>query len=377
MRIGLDARYVYDHFPGIGRYVVHLAHALSSLTHPHTLVLFYNPTLPNTRHDIEMLRHAPAIELVETSARPFSLVEHLQIPNLARVFRLDLLHSPYYIKPYAGLPCPSIVTIYDLIGNRFPDVLPPRARHLFNLATWLAVHTSQRILTISHSARDDLVQYYGISPDRIAVTPLAADSRFTPQPPHRVTSVRETYGLPGRYVLYLGANKPHKNLERLVYAWEQICQNHPEVQLVLAGHYDPRYPQVQHIVESRGLHTSVTFLPNVSEADLPALYSGAEVFAFPSYYEGFGLPPLEAMACGTAVLCGNVSSLPEVVGDAALTVDPYSVPDLASGLNRLLAEPSLRHRLCEQGLQRAATFSWRRTAEATLVAYESIVTVQG
>ncbi len=372
MRLGLDARYVYDHFPGIGRYVVHLAHALADLPHNHTLVLLSNPALPNTRHDLTALRQRPNVEFVETTARPFAPGEYRQIPALARALRLDMLHSPYYLKPYGGLPCPSVVTIYDLIGRRFPHALPWRGRWLFNVATGLAVHTAQRILTISASARDDVAHYYGIPKDRIVVTHLAADERFCPQPPAVIEAVRAKYGLPARYVLYLGANKPHKNLGRLVAAWaglEAGIAGH----LVIAGHYDPRYPAVQRLVTAQGLSTRVHFLPNVAEHDLPALYSGAVVFAFPSYYEGFGLPPLEAMACGTPVVCANTSSLPEVVGDAAMTVDPYRVDKMRAALHMVLDNPSLHDYLRQRGIRQAARFSWTQTARVTLAVYESVV----
>ncbi|NJN66030.1 MAG: glycosyltransferase family 4 protein [Chloroflexaceae bacterium] len=376
MRIGIDTRYVSDHFPGIGRYVANLVRSLSRLDHPHTLVLLTHPALPNTRHSLDALRSAPNIEWspLPMAARPFSLAEHLLIPRRCRVLRLDLLHSPYYLKPYAGLPCPSVVTIYDLIGRRFPSTLPARTRSLFNLATWLALRTSAHVLTISSSARDDIITSYRVPETRLTVTHLAADQRFCPQPPEAIAAVRAAYHLPPRYVLYLGANKPHKNLERLVLAWAQLHEQpgQPEACLVMAGHEDPRYSQARRIVAERGLSGTTRFLPNVNEADLPGLYGGADFFAFPSFYEGFGLPPLEAMACGTPVLCANASSLPEVVGDAALLVNPSSVSDLASGLQTLLTNPLLRADLRQRGLQQAQTFSWERTARKTLAVYEAV-----
>jgi glycosyltransferase involved in cell wall biosynthesis len=373
MRIGLDARYVYDHFPGIGRYIANLAAALAELEHGHQLVLITNPALPSTRHDIASLRRFACVELASTTARPFSLGEQLALPRLARQLRLDLLHSPYYIKPYLGLPCPSLVTIYDLLGLRFPDTLSRQGRLLYRLMMGLAVRSSSSIITISNSARDDLHFSYGLPRERITVTPLAAERAFRPQPAEAVAALRAKYGLPERYVLYLGSNKPHKNLERLVRAWERlVSESQPEATLLIAGHYDPRYPQARAMVAERGLEASVRFMPNVAEAELPALYSGALIFVFPSYYEGFGLPPLEAMACGAPVLCAYASSLPEVVGNAALTVDPYSFIEIAEGLRKLLGNPPLRRRLSEQGLARARSFSWRRTAMATLKAYEEM-----
>jgi alpha-1,3-rhamnosyl/mannosyltransferase len=386
MRIVIDARYVYDHFPGIGRYVYNLLLALATLDQPHRLVVLHNPALPNTRHDLAALGRFPSIELVATAARPFSAAEQIIIPQLLRRLRADLYHAPYYVRPYFGLPCPSVVTLYDAIPRLFLAEAAPRARLLFDLLTRLAIHSSQRVIAISESARADLAAAYRMPSARIAVTPLAADPRFRPRPPEAIAAARAAYGLGERYILALASNKPHKNLPRLVEAFAQVrtegrglraeSEGHstPSPQssvLVIAGHWDPRYPEARDLAEQLGLGTAVRFLPGVAEADLPALLSGAEVFAFPSLYEGFGLPPLEALACGAPVLWGDTSSLPEVVGDAALRVDTRSVAALAGGLAQLLDDTALRERLRAAGPPRAANFSWRRTAEATLMVYEA------
>jgi alpha-1,3-rhamnosyl/mannosyltransferase len=195
-------------------------------------------------------------------------------------------------------------------------------------------------------------------------------------------TMRRKYALPERFVLYLGSNKPHKNLVRLVEAWFQVSRSKFQVattsdvkrgtwnlKLVLAGHWDPRYPQAQQRAAELRLEDSVRFLGDVSEADLPALYNLATIFAFPSLYEGFGLPPLEAMACGTPVACANTSSLPEVVGDAALLFDPLDVEGMAATIAQTLSDASLRAALRARGLARARLFSWERTAKETLMAY--------
>jgi glycosyltransferase involved in cell wall biosynthesis len=381
VRIIIDARYINDHFPGIGRYVYNLLLALAGLDQPHMLVALYNPDLPNTRYDLAALSRYPHIRVVATHLRPFSLGEQTTLPRMLKAMQSQLYHAPYYVRPYFGLPCPSIVTLYDAIPRLFPHEVTPRARQLFDLLTRRAIHSSHHILAISASARDDLASAYRIPLDRITVTPLAADSRFQPQPHAAIDAVRAKYALPGRYVLSLASNKPHKNLVGLVEAFAQLVKTaEPHLQsaiynleLVLAGHWDPRYPEAQVAVERLGLSRQVRFLPNFAEADLPALYSGAEVFAFPSRYEGFGLPPLEAMACGAPVLCCNTSSIPEVVGDAAVRVAP-TTETLAAGLARLLGDDALRMQLRATGPQRAAQFSWHKTAEATLSVYEQVAT---
>ncbi|HEU5102659.1 MAG TPA: glycosyltransferase family 1 protein [Roseiflexaceae bacterium] len=387
LRIAIDARYVNDHFPGIGRYVYNLLMALGELDQPHKFAVLYNPDLTNTRYDMAALARHPTLRLVATRQRPFSVGEQLALPRMLRSMRADLYHTPYYIRPYAGLPCPSITTLYDIIPRRFPDEVSPRARRLFDLLTRLAIRSSHHLLAISGSARDDLIAAYGIPSSRISVTPLAADPHFRPRLPDEIAAARAKHGLPERYVLSLASNKPHKNLVGLVEAWAHLGDGgwgmgdgqdqfipdppSPIPQLVIAGHWDPRYPEARAVAERLGLGEPVRFLPGVPEADLPALYSGAELFAFPSRYEGFGLPPLEAMACGAPVLCCDTSSLPEVVGEAAVRVAP--TPEaLAAGLRRLLAANGLRADLRAAGLRRAALFSWQTTAQATLAVYESV-----
>jgi alpha-1,3-rhamnosyl/mannosyltransferase len=388
MRIAIDARYVADHFPGIGRYLYNLLIALAGLEHPHTLIVLYNPALANTRHPIAALARFPAVELVATGARPFTPGEQVAIPRLLRRLGAELYHAPYYVRPYAGLPCPSVTTLYDIIPRLFPAAVSLPARRLFDLLTRLAIRASRRIIALSACARADLSAAYGVPIGQIDVTPLAADPRFHPQPPDVIAALRAKYGLPERYILSLASNKPHKNLPALVEAFALAgvgarapTRDHrrPAVaapsatHLVIAGHWDPRYPQARQIVAARGLQEIVRFVPNIAEADLPALYSGATVFAFLSLYEGFGLPPLEAMACGAPVLCSNTSSLPEVVDEAALLVDPTSVEGIAAGLERLLGDGDLRAMLSAAGQRRAAAFSWERTARATLAVYERAV----
>jgi len=376
MRIAIDARYVADHFPGIGRYVYNLVIALAGLSHAHTLVVLHNPALRNTRHDIAALAQLPGVELVATRARPLTLAEQISLPRLLGHVAADLYHAPYYVRPYASLACRSVVTLYDVIPRRFPSEVSRRARLLFDLLTRLAVRASQRVIAISASARGDLIAAYGIRADRIAVTPLAADPRFRPTPPAAISALRTAYGLPEQYVLSLASNKPHKNLPRLIAAWAEVVARRAATAdaatcpLVVAGHWDARYQQARQIVAERHLEAVVRFLPDVAEADLPALYGGALLFVFPSLYEGFGLPPLEAMACGTPVICSNTSSMPEVVGDSALLVDPTMVEQLAAELERLIDDAALRAQLRTAGLQRAAAFSWAQTAAATLAIYE-------
>jgi len=376
MRIGIDGRYIQDHFPGIGRYTHSLISALAPLAHDDTFVVLNNPALPNSRYDLSALAVCPNIELVRVDIPTSSLAEQLRLPAVISQLSLSVLHSPYYVQPYR-LPVRSILTIYDTIPTRFPSYYPLRTRLLIRSLKRLALHSAVHCLAISETTKADFQQEYGSDPQRISAIPLAAHARFQPAEPAAIVDLRERCHLQQDYVLYLGVNKPHKNLVRLVEAWALVrdraqVPNDQATVLVLAGREDPRYPQARQRARELGMGDSVRFLGDVAEDDLPALYSGATFFVFPSLYEGFGLPVLEAMACGTPVACSNSSSLPEIVGASAVTFNPEDLRDIALQMTRLLDDPNLRNEMRERGMVRASRFSWQETARQTLNVYRAV-----
>jgi len=303
--------------------------------------------------------------VVDVPLSPFTLRQQWAIPRILRHLRADLYHSPYYLMPYRpGVP--TVVTVYDLIPLLFPQHVPPAARLLFRWMTALALRTASQVIVISQATCRDLLTFYHLPPQKVTVIPLAADPAFHPQSPAEVERVRRKYALPESYLLYLGINKPHKNLGRLVEALSLVPR---PLSLIIAGAWDPRYLEPRQRAEALGLENAVRFLGPVPEADLPALYSGATLFVFPSLYEGFGLPVLEAMACGRPVVCSNTSSLPEIVDEAALTFDPLDVTEMAAKIEKALGNESLREEMKEKSLQQAAKFSWERTARETLEIY--------
>ena len=378
----LDARTVTPHFPGIGRYVANLAPALTAqLAADERLLVLH---APEARDRLGGLA-GPRVRLLATSISPFSLAQQLQLPRLLReTGDVDLYHSTYYLMPYS-MRLPTVLTFYDLIPLQHPETVSRRARLMFRMTMGMALGVSAHVVSISEAARRDGLARFKLPPERITTTALAADARFCPQPPDEVARVRAAYNLPQEIVLFVGINKPHKNLVRLIEAFGRLLQKGSSATLVIAGPWDDRYPEAKAVAASMpgrlpgNMPTgeSVRFLGPVADADLPALYAAATVFVLPSLYEGFGLPVLEAMACGAAVACSSTSSLPEIVGEAALTFDPQDVEAMAEAIGRLLGDEDLRRHMAQAGLVQAASFTWDKTAALTLAVYRQVVEQAG
>ncbi|HMP40796.1 MAG TPA: glycosyltransferase family 1 protein [Roseiflexaceae bacterium] len=370
MRIAIDARFSADHFPGIGRYIYNLVRSLAAVANADQLLVLYHAA--RTPHRLDMTALAgPNVTLVPVAVSPFSIAAQWSIPLLLRRLRIDLFHAPYYLMPYIGMPCPLVVTLYDVIPRLFPHEIPPQTRLAVDLLQRLAIRRAVRIITISQSAAAGLRALYGIAAERISVTPLAADPRFAAPDAAAVAALRQRYALPPHFALSLSSNKPHKNLETLIEAWQPIGARLP---LLIAGQRDPRYDAAERRATALGIGDAVRFIGEIAEAALPVLYGAATLFLFPSLYEGFGLPPLEAMACGTPVICGNHSSLPEVVGDAAHLVDVRDSAAISHAAARILADPAYARALREAGIRRAASFGWQATAADTWAAYQLAMT---
>src|SRR5437868_2798823 len=297
---------------------------------------------------------------VPETAANYSVTEQLKIPLALKREHVTLFHAPHYVLPPL-VPCRSVVTIHDCIHLMFPQYLPNRLAYAYaRTSVALAARRATRVLTVSESSKRDILRFVDAPPEKIDVIYNAYDERFGIEPREEdVVRVRERYQLHDEFVLYAGNVKPHKNLERLIEAFDLVRRRGlGHLRLVLIGDDISRYAALRRAVHQHQLHKYVRFLGYLPEDTLAVLYRLAGLFVFPSLYEGFGLPPLEAMASGTPVVTSNVSSLPEVAADAAVLVDPYDAAAIAGGIERVLTDEQLRRDLRQRGLARARQFSW-------------------
>lgn len=362
MRIAIDARKWRDF--GIGTYVRNVVRRLARLDRETTYSLFCKAGDEATLRDLAE-NFLPVVE----DAEGYSLREHFSIPRKLRRLKADLFHSPHYVLP---LLCstPSVVTIHDCIHLLFPQYLPNRqAWHYARYMMGSAIKRSALVFTVSEASRRDILHFFPWADrDKVVVVPNALDPEVLEDPgEEEMERVRERYQIRGRFLLYAGNIKPHKNLDRLVTAFSLLRRRggFDDLRLVIVGSAEEnKYAALRRTAEITGVRNEVRFFGFVPDRTLSALYRRASVFAFPSLYEGFGLPPLEAMACGTPVVTSGLSSLPEVLGDAAVFVDPWSTSDIADGLARALTDEALRALLRARGLERVKAFSWDRSVKA-------------
>lgn len=365
MRIGIDARKLRDF--GIGTYIRNLLRHLARLDRTTEYVILGRPA---DRDGLAAL--GENFRFVEETAANYSVGEQIRIPLALRRERVTLFHAPHYVLPPL-VPCRSVVTIHDCIHLMFPQYLPSRLAFTYaRTSIELASRRATRVMTVSESSKRDILRFVDVPPGKIDVIYNSYDERFGIEPDEdAVVRVRERYQLHDEFVLYAGNVKPHKNLERLIEAFHLVRQQGLDhLKLVLIGDDISKYAALRRAVHSHQLHKYVRFLGYLPEETLAVMYRLAGVFVFPSLYEGFGLPPLEAMASGTPVVTSNVSSLPEVAGDAAILVDPYQPESIAEGIRRVLCDESLRRELRVKGLARARQFSWETSVRRVREIYD-------
>lgn len=316
----------------------------------------------------------PTIQLTGARLLPALLtLGQAEIGWHARKHALRLVHDPTGTAPLMLCPGKRVVTIHDDFPNSFPGHSTALDTLIHRFWLPFVLRRVDAVLTDSEHSKSDIQRFLHVSEEKITVIRLAAGAHFRVLSEEEIAIALERHGIERPYILYVGSLEPRKNLLRMLEAYIELGNWSPKWRLVIVGahNYGKSSPAAQ-LVEEKGLRDRVTFTGYVPDDDLPALYNAADLFCFPSLYEGFGLPVLEAMACGTPVVTSNTSSLPEVVGDAALLVEPYNVGEIASTMRRVLDDPTLARELRQKGLKRAMQFTWERTARETIDVYESV-----
>jgi len=366
VKIAIDAHMVGEQETGNETYVVNLLRALATQDDEHRyLVLTSHP---------DKLRQAvplpPRFEVMRVW--PAQSVFRVPIATPVAAWRggADLLHMTTYITPPKAT-CPMVVTIHDLSFLEYPQAFSLRVRVMLRTLIPGSIARATRVIAVSEFTRQDVARRYGVSPEKIAVTPLAPAPGFFRLPQHEQLlpgGVREPY------ILAVGNLEPRKNLARLLDAFAMLVKDRGFTGvLVLVGQPARNSNALRETAKVRGIESRVIFTGFVPQPELNQLYNRAAMFVYPSLYEGFGLPPIEAMACGCPVVASNLSALPETTGGAALLVDPHSTQELAGAMGAILERPELARDLQERGRLRAASYSWATTAKRTLAAYEDAV----
>ena len=364
-RVGFEATALHGQRSGVGTYTLQLLRAMLESAPPDwTFYAYSNRSLAGLQSDIERAVLAPHGRFAPSRW----LWVQLRLAALARREECTVMHCPNGMGPLWSTT-PLVLTIHDLSLIRYPEYHPRRRIPSRTLLPRLA-RRAAAVIAVSEFTRGEILRVLGLPGDKVHTVHAAAAECFQPvTDPARMAAVRDKYGLPPRFVLYVGAVEPRKNLHRLLRAFRDVRQREFPHQLILAGPPGWMMDDFAHERSRLGLDGVVRLLGYVPADDMPALYSLAELFVYPSLYEGFGLPTLEAMACGTPVLSSNGSALAEVCGDSSRLVDPENEEELAEAMAILLGDADLRADLSRKGLQRARDFSWRRAAKETMAVY--------
>lgn len=353
MRIGIDIQTTLGEKTGFGFYVSNLVKHLKKVDNTNQYLLFK----PNTEEDF--------------SAPKRFVWDQYKFPQLAKNKQVEILHQPCFSAPVFNKGMKVVVTIHDLIAIRFGKDIPFYSRQYFGRWMPFSYRYADEIIAVSEYTKKDIVKLLKISERKITVIPLAVDTCFKPiHNKNIIASVKQKYHITGKYLLHLGTINPRKNLEFLIEVFADLKQS--DLQLVITGKKGWYYEGLFDLVKKLNLEDKVIFTGYIDDVDKPALYNGASMFLFPSIYEGFGLPPLEAMACGTPVIASNTSSIPEVVGDAGVLISPTDKAGWVRETKKLLSDDEKLRTLSAMSLERANKFSWDRCATQTVKIYEKL-----
>ncbi|MBN1593226.1 MAG: glycosyltransferase [Candidatus Coatesbacteria bacterium] len=374
MHIAIDARRISDRHAGMGVYTFNLLRAMEKIDTRNQYTIFHNP-LKTNKIDFKNPNFSKYVT-------PITIENHLvgdfwrnfYLPHRLRSDGTDVFHDPGYFLPIVSGGYKSVVTVHDLVVYTFPQTNSKKYFWYMRQMTKIGVQKADLIIALSFHTKEDLIRILKVPESKVRVVYSATNEYLKPvTDPAEIAAAREKFGIDGPYILCVNTIEPRKNLPRLLSAYHLLkTEMKLEHKLVVCGMFGWLYGDVFTTIRELGLEDSIIFTSYVKDEDLPRLYSGADLFVFPSLYEGFGLPALEAMACGAPVITSSSSSLPEIVGDAAIMINPYSIDELAEAMFGVLTDKKLRDRMRRDGLARASLFSWEKTASHTLSIYEEL-----
>ncbi|AXI24803.1 glycosyl transferase family 1 [Methanofervidicoccus sp. A16] len=371
MKVGIISDRLNRTLAGVGRYIYNLIRELSKISKDDLFLINY---IENNTFNLNKIIINNPFNFLPKKYAYYSWHIYLNYYLKSKKLDLDIIHSPENITLFIKLRenQKKVITVHDImpyIFNQYHHLLLRCSYKFFLLKT---LRTADKIISVSYNTKKDIIKYFKIPEDKIKVIYHGIDRNYKPLPEEEIESIKKKYNINYPFILYTGGLAPNKNVERLIYAFYKLKKKLPEYKLIITGIKRYKYKSIFETIDKLNLQKDIIFTGYVPEEDLPALYNAADLFVYPSIYEGFGLPPLEAMACGTPVITSNTSSLPEVVGDAGIMVDPYDVDGLSKAMYEVLTNDGLREELRKKGLERAKLFSWKECAEEHLKVYEEV-----
>ncbi|HAU30906.1 MAG TPA: glycosyltransferase family 1 protein [Desulfotomaculum sp.] len=367
MRVGVISDWINGgNYAGIANYVYHLLKELININRESIYLINYEENESTAEYN-KIIIYNPFKRISKT------ILWYLYLGTQSNhLKRLDIIHNPTQGSTFFRFKQKYILTVHDITVFIVPKEHPVYRILFGKLLFPRTLKTADKIITDSNSTKKDLINYFNIPEEKIKVIFLGVDEKFKPLDKEEINEVKQRYNLNFPFILYVGTLEPRKNIPTLIKAFYKLKKKNIEHKLVITGKKGWKYKKIFETIDKLNLQKNVTFTGYVSDEDLPALYNTADLFVYPSLYEGFGFPPLEAMACGTPVITSNTSSLPEVVGDAGIMVNPYDVDGLADAMHEVLTNDGLREDMIKKGLERAKMFSWEKCARETLRVYEEV-----
>lgn len=371
MNIGIVSSFIDEKSGGIGVYTENLVKKLNEIDfHNNYFLIHYARSTRDIYLDNSEII-IPQKSFLNHMPGSYSFWRYYTLPKELKKYKLDVIHDPYELGPLSfSNPAAKIITIHDLTPLLFPEHFKSADVWLHRLLFSKTIKNVDKIITVSEYSKKDIIEHINAPEDKIEVVYNGKSEIFHPHPEAELEEIKKRYNIPYEFILCVGGLHPIKNIPRLLKAYKKVLENGYRQPLVIVGKKVDKWDPIFHTISQLGLEDRVIFTGHINDNDLSLLYSAAQVFVYPCLYAGFGLPPLEAMACGTPVISSNNSSIPEVVGDAGILIDPYQVYDIATAMVHVMDDESMQKKMIKKGKKQAKLFSWDNAARETLNIYK-------